>query len=328
MTALRRSRTGMAICKWAATAVVLCSILPGVRASGESIDKTVLNSTVWITYQTPIGPAKDSPAGSKTSSSDSTTFGGTGFLLFHDVGYGKGSVYLVTNKHLLPKPAKQASIHIRVAVREPNGSKRVQEIEVPVARDGKYLNTVRLHPDPGTDVAAIDITSIALGSKMQLLVDAIQSHRCLDLSMLMTSERLQNSQIGPMTPVYVVGFPAALFDPRNVSPLARIGYISSEPRDGFDFNAALRRRLHLPRHLNGFLIDANVYPGASGSLVLLANGTPTSQPAASEPAILGIVGGSIPIFDESLQSYERIGLGVVYSADAISEVIQLFGNSR
>jgi hypothetical protein len=45
------------------------------------------------------------------------------------------------------------------------------------------------------------------------------------------------------------------------------------------------------------------------------------------PYILGIVSGSIPIFDASLPSggaYYRIGLGMVYSADTVREVLDSF----
>lgn len=316
----------MATWRWRAAALLLCLVSLRWQALGQSVDKAVLNSTVWITYQENAAQAKSASATRHAAAP--TTFGGTGFLLFQGIGYTKGSVYLITNKHLLPKPGIEKSIHLRVAVRDPNGSRRVQEVEVPiVGSNGKYLDSVRLHPNPETDVAAVNITSIALGAKMQLLVDAVLNHRCLDVSMLMTSERLQNSSVGPGTPVYVVGFPAALFDPRNVSPLLRIGYVSSEPREGFSFNPLLREKLHLPEHIDGFLIDANVYPGTSGSVVILANAaTPGADATATQPLILGIVGGSIPIFDESLQSYERIGLGVVYSANAIAEVLKSFAN--
>jgi hypothetical protein len=324
--------------KWALFVLLACPLLLPSRAESQSLDKSVLNSAVWITYED--DPHSDAGKGSLASGGSQrpeapSVIGGTGFLLFQGLGYTKGQIYLITNKHVLPKEGKPKSIKIRVAVREQNGKSRVENVSIPiVGADGKYLNSVRLHPNPDTDVAAVNITPAALGAKLQLLVDAVMSHKCLDVSMLMTSERLKNSSIDAGAPVYVVGFPAALFDPRNVSPLVRIGYISTDPREGFSFNEALRRNLHFPEHIDGFLVDANVYPGSSGSLVLLAGdplattGDTAKGGKISEPTILGIVGGSIPIFDESLQSYERIGLGLVYSADTIREVIQSFEDSR
>jgi hypothetical protein len=324
--------------KWALVVLLASSLWMLPRTEAQSLDKSVLNSAVWITYQ---DEARPEPAKSTSNSSMAqrseppALMGGTGFLLFQGVGYTKGEIYLVTNKHVLPKEGKPKSINIRVAVRDRDGKHRVEEISIPiVGADGKYLNSVRVHPNPDTDVAAVNITPAAFGAKLQLLVDAVLSHKCLDVSMLMTSERLKQSTIDAGAPVYVVGFPAALFDPRNVSPLVRIGYISTDPREGFSFNENLRRNLNFPEHIDGFLVDANVYPGASGSLVLLAsdplaNSSATAKSTATpQPTILGIVGGSIPIFDESLHSYERIGLGLVYSADAIRQVIQSFAVSR
>jgi hypothetical protein len=230
---------------------------------------------------------------------------------------------------VLPPEGKPQDIRVRVAVHDKSGVAKVDSVSVPVVgSDGKYLDSVRIHPDKDTDVAAVNISLAAFGSKFQLLVDAITSRKYLDLSMLMTSTKLRSSDIGVGSQVYVVGFPAAIFDPRNVSPILRIGIISTDPRDGFNFNDQLRKNLAFPEHVNGFLIDANVYPGSSGSLVVLGP-DPTRKvvPGSAnewQPTILGIVSGSIPIFDASLRAYERIGLGIVYSADAIREVIDSF----
>jgi hypothetical protein len=42
------------------------------------------------------------------------------------------------------------------------------------------------------------------------------------------------------------------------------------------------------------------------------------------PYVLGIVSGSIPVADPALGTTQRMGLGIVYSADAIRTVIELF----
>ena len=77
--------------------------------------------------------------------------------------------------------------------------------------------------------------------------------------------------------------------------------------------------------MNGFLLDANIYPGSSGSLVVLApENCGCNKSSGLPPYILGIVSGSIPIFDASLRAYSRIGLGMVYSADTIREVLDSF----
>jgi len=318
--------------QWLALAICVGIALP--RVSAQSLDKAVLDSTVWISYQVEASPAGSnqlhSPGTAAAKATPAAVFGGTGFLLFHAMGITKGQVFLVTNRHVLPPEGKQQDIKVRVVVRDRDGAARLEAVSVPVVgSDGKYLRTVRLHPDPDTDVAAINIAPAAFGSRFQLLIDAVTTGKYLDTAMLMSSERIRAAGLGMGTPVYVIGFPAALFDPRNVSPILRLGLIATDPAEGFTFNDDLRRVQQYPEHVDGFLIDANIYPGSSGSLVVLApesmaKGERDPKSPEWRPAILGIVAGSIPMFDASLRAYERIGLGIVYSADTIQEVINSF----
>ena len=310
--------------------LVACGVGDAQTQSPRSaVDRMILNSTVLITYPVTAGPV---PAGAKATTPDKPAqvlgmMNGTGFLLFRNVGITKGTVYLVTNRHVLPPEGTPKEIQLRVVVRQEDGSPRIDQISVPVVGpDGKYLPTVRTHPDPATDVAAVDIGATAFGSKFQVLIEAVMTGRYLNTSMLMTTGQLKDAGVGLGSQVFILGYPAAIFDPRNVMPVLRVGIISTDPLTGFNFNEELRRNMNFPEHMNGFLIDANVYPGSSGSLVLLAPDSCTAKPdqPARPPVILGIVSGSIPIFDASLRSYERIGLGMVYSADTIKEVLDHF----
>ncbi len=306
------------------TTLVFCSV---VRA--DVLDKTILNHTVLISYEVAahVQPAaKRSPSGSQRAAPSATPLvvNGTGFLLFHDIGFSKGSVYLVTNRHVLPPEGNKQDIQIRVVVRQNDGKARIDEISVPVVgANGRYLPSVRVHPNPSTDVAIIDIGTEAFGSKFQLLIDAITSHRYLDTSMLATVQNLRSNNIGVGSQVYILGYPAAIFDPRNASPVLRQGVISTDPQEGFSFNQELRRMMSFPEHINGFLVDSNIYPGSSGSLVVVVPAE-TSTSSRFQPYIVGIVAGSIPMFDPSLRVYSRIGLGIVYSADTIREVLDTF----
>jgi len=144
--------------------------------------------------------------------------------------------------------------------------------------------------------------------------------------MLLPTASMAGQGVGVGSPVYILGYPAAIFDPRNVSPVLRVGVISTDPQEGFNFNQELRRTMHFPEHIDGFLLDANIYPGSSGSLVVSAPDSCNcnAQGQTHRVFILGIVSGSIPIFDASLNSYSRIGLGMVYSADTIRQVLDGF----
>lgn len=304
-------------------------ILVSCAASSQVLDKLFLNSTVLITYTvtSPAPAAADSEPGATPKPSQVVgAINGTGFLLFSEVGISKAKVYLVTNRHLLPPEGQAKDIQLRLVVRQNNGASKIEEISVPiVGNDGKYLPSVRLHRDPATDVAVVNIATAAFGSKFQSLIEAIQTGKYLNSSMLMPTQKMRAEGIGVGSQVYILGYPAAIFDPRNVSPVLRVGVISTDPLEGFNFNPELRRSMSFPEHINGFLLDANIYPGSSGSLVVLSSeNCGCSKAPAARPYILGIVSGSIPIFDASLHSYSRIGLGMVYSADTIKEVLDSF----
>jgi hypothetical protein len=299
------------------------------QLSHTVVDRMLLNSTVLISYQVTAAPgaATDKSTGGNKPPQILGMMNGSGFLLFRNVGISKGSVYLVTNRHVLPPEGTAKEIQLRVIVREDDGTSRIDQISIPiVGADGKYLSTVRVHKDPATDVAAVDIGSTAFGSKFQVLVEAVTTGRYLNTSMLLTTDRFRDAGVDLGTRVFILGYPAAIFDPRNVMPVLRSGVISTDPKTGFSFNEELRRTMNFPEHMNGFLIDANVYPGSSGSLVIAAPDNWSAKPNEGNraPSILGIVSGSIPIFDASLRSYERIGLGMVYSADTIKEVLDSF----
>ncbi len=298
------------------------------QASHNVVDRMLLNSTVLITYPvTAPNSSSDKPVTANKSPQVLGVMNGTGFLLFRNVGISKGNVYLVTNRHVLPPEGAAKEIQLRVIVRQDDGTPRIDQINIPiVGPDGKYLPTVRLHKDPATDVAAVNIGPTAFGSKFQVLVEAVMTGRYLNASMLLTTDHFQEAGVGLGSQVYILGYPAAIFDPRNVMPVLRVGVISTDPQTGFNFNEELRRTMNFPEHMNGFLIDANVYPGSSGSLVMMVPENCSAKPNDGKrpPSILGIVSGSIPIFDASLRSYERIGLGMVYSADTIKEVLDSF----
>lgn len=306
------------------TLLAICAALLSGEASGQVLDKIFLNSTVLITY-TVTAPSENSPPGAKPGSVLGV-MNGTGFLLFSGVGVTKGTVYLVTNRHLLPPEGQEKDIQLRVVVRQQDGTAKIEEITIPiVGKDGKYMPNIRLHRDPATDVAAVSIAAAAFGSKFQLLINAVSSGRYLNTSMLLPTSSMPSQGVGAGRQVYILGYPAAIFDPRNVSPVLRVGVVATDPQEGFNFNEELRRTMGFPEHMSGFLLDANIYPGSSGSLVVVApENCGCSQGVGQRTYILGIVSGSIPIFDASLHSYSRIGLGMVYSADTIREVLDSF----
>ncbi len=268
----------------------------------QTLNEAFLRSTVLVTFKT--APNKESS--------------GTGFFVFRPVKGDKGHVLLITNKHLLPPEGSAQFIRIRVAV-GPAEKPSVRFVEVPVVgQNGKYLPNVRLHPKQGFDVAAVNVTGT-------FVKRGIQAAR-IPLDLLATRERLKNENITVGDEIFLLGYPGVIFDARNVSPILRSGVIATVPLEGYAFNDMLRDRFGLPDRIDGFLIDANVFPGSSGSIVVLKPQPTTIGPvgelvlsaAKKVPYVLGIVSKSI------LYSDQQMGLGIVYSAEAIRTVIEMF----
>jgi hypothetical protein len=304
MIARCSSRT--AIC-WIAIFTTMISF-PPIHVWGQSMNEAFLRSTVLVTYES--APGQQSA--------------GTGFFVFRPINGDQGHVFLVTNKHVLPPEGSAKSIRIRVTT-GPIEKPVIGFVEVPViGHDGKYLPIVKLHPKTGFDVAAVNVTETIVKNGIQ--------GAWLPLDLFSTPERLKNEGITIGDEIFLLGYPDAIFDARNASPILRTGVIATVPIEGYAFNDVLRAKYNLPDRIDGFLIDANVFPGSSGSVVILkqqpstvgAGGGTIMGSAKKTPYVLGIVSASIPISDSALKTTQRMGLGIVFSADAIRTVIDLF----
>jgi hypothetical protein len=190
--------------------------------------------------------------------------------------------------------------------------------------DGKYFPIVRFHPNSSFDVAVLNLTDTIVHERID--------GAWVPIDLFATDQKINAEGITVGDEIFLLGYPASIFDTRNAFPVLRTGVIATVPTDGYAFNADLRKSFGLPERLDGFLIDANVFPGSSGSLVILKQQSTTIGPhgetvvsgAKKVPYVLGIVSGSIPIVDQALGSVQRMGLGVVYSAKAIRDTIELF----
>jgi len=125
--------------------------------------------------------------------------------------------------------------------------------------------------------------------------------------------------------VFVLGFPMNLVGTQQDYVVVRQGTI-----------ARIRDTLDSPATVKGFLIDSFIFPGNSGSPVVLRPETAFAQFPGEKPPIgaaflLGVVKGYLPYIDVavSLQTKhprvtfeENSGLGEVIPADFIDETIQ------
>jgi hypothetical protein len=292
--------------------VLVCSL----TSLPQELDENLLNGTVFIKRQLKGGESR-----------------GSGFLVFRESGKDESTnrvnyqIVLITNKHMLPlEHSRFRRITIKIAIR--NGT-ATETKELPIGilgNDGKFLNTVAMNPNPQVDVAAINIGPEIIREKAEFILRATETGKGLTTELLLRVKDFKDADIGIGTQIYLLGYPAGFSDPRNISPILRVGVISTEPDKGYSFEEKISKAYGLPSPIPGFLIDANVYPGSSGSMVVRRTNIVTGfSPGgkASVPYILGIVADSIPMHDAGIGVNERMGLGVVFNSDSILDTVKL-----
>jgi hypothetical protein len=277
-------------------------------AFSQNVDQKVANSCVYIQYP-------------QTNNQSKT---GSGFLIFKpiktDDNKESGHIFLITNKHVLPMEGIKKDIEIRFA-QKIDSNIVLRKLSIPVVDSkGKYTSKVILHKDSTVDVVAINISNQISNNNIRLDL--------LHYDLILDEIEFDKDKIFIGTEIYILGYPDGIYENSNATPVLRSGVISTIPNQNYSFNARMQKLYSLPAKLNGFLIDSKIFPGSSGSLVILKSEYLIEEEKNGEPLfvkrpnfILGIVSGSIPMFDLGINTAQRIGLGVVYSSNTIKEVI-------
>lgn len=171
---------------------------------------------------------------------------------------------------------------------------------------------VKGHPNPDVDIAVMDCTEIFIAMEDKLY------YKYVDYSML---AEFNEPELSVAENVYFVGYPDGRYDMSNNLPLIRTGMIASHPE--YDFNGKPE-----------FVIDAQVFPGSSGSPVyidLTYENFKNGQIIVGQKKLklLGIVAMTM-IRNNELQAVptgtnfvtqEVLGLGIVFKATAIKELV-------
>jgi hypothetical protein len=296
--------------------LLICILPSSISSFAEKFNETLLDSTVLIRRSVEGGETK-----------------GSGFLMFremsHDVATGMShyQIILVTNKHMLP--AEGSNFHqvtLKIAVR--NGAyTETKDLPIDIlGDDGKFLKTVAMNPQPEVDVAVVNIGREIVKEKAEFILHALETKKALTTDLLLRIKDFNDADIGIGTQIYLLGYPAGFSDPRNISPILRVGVIATEPDKDYSFDEQTSKAYNLPSPIPGFLIDANVFPGSSGSMVvrrtnIVSGFNPGGK--ASVAYVLGIVADSMPLNDTAIGITERIGVGVVFNSDTILETINL-----
>jgi V8-like Glu-specific endopeptidase len=238
---------------------------------------------------------------------------GTGFIILCNLGKDANKAYLISNKHVL---LESDSFRISFVKRKfPHNEPDLGKI---VVFRFQYSDSyIELHPDKDVDIAAIDITGFVDKYQDSIFI------RVLDYDMLATCNEdfLHVSQN-----VSFVGYPDDRYDLQTNLPLVRSATIASPP--SLDFNG-----------LKAFVVDGQVFPGSSGSPVLI-NITKEQWSSGKIPQvnsfpwlILGIVAqtmirnNDIQVIDstmlKNMQVAEVLGLGIIFKSSQIKELIDI-----
>jgi Trypsin-like peptidase domain len=245
---------------------------------------------------------------------------GTGFFVTVPLSDGGNQLLLVTNRHVVSPPEFGDADQLQIITpgTSPNdvsmpefGSKAVA-----VAQPPKFF----AHQDTAVDVAVMGMSGLQLLGTYQPFIKAIPIDMFANDAVLADMDAIEQ--------VTFIGYPNALHDTANMTPIARRGWTATPI--SLDYN-------NQPQ----FLIDASVFPGSSGSPVFsLSSGTHTNRNGSimigggPRISLLGIVarvhlhtttGDIIPAIDLPKVAMQQVmNLGVVYKTRTILETIDQF----
>ena len=269
----------------------------------EDFDSKINRMTTLIITTTPQGEVAQG-TGFFYSVSDPAEPGGPQYQ------WVQTDIWVLTNRHVVMPEANGVETRpsaISVHLQRWDALGRLEWAPVVLSSDD-IKERVRLHPDEHVDVAAIDMS--------KLLTQEIESNRdrftynspfCLSRDLLMRNN--QKLQIQASSEVLIVGYPKGYYDGVNLFPIVKSGIVAS--KWGAEFRGA-----------PCFLIDAKLFPGSSGSVVIskpidvvVENGQLfVIKDGEKAFALLGIFSGAFEDLD--------YGFGIAWYAETIGELLR------
>lgn len=252
---------------------------------------------------------------------------GTGFLVFRATDTDQGRVFLVTNKHVVARnPVLRASVsHVtcHFNTKKADGTTGTVYGAIQLANpDGSQR--VRQHPDPDTDVLAIEVTDV-------IEVNRQIQKRWARYDLFADAAKRRELDITVGEEVLTIGYPLGLRQGDTNFPLVRQGLIATKIGELLRDKVPVSGGGFRDRALRAFLIDGAIVPGSSGSPVVLKPvvGRFVGSAIAIGPGpmvLLGIVAETmyapVQFGPDTIPSFA--GLGLVFEVETIRETIELF----
>ena len=222
---------------------------------------------------------------------------GTGFIFKAPVGKDRSVVLLISNRHVYRNPSNPIVLNFHK--RDPNDSEAMLLGQTVTISERQFRDVYHEHPSSDIDLACINISVIANP-------DNEIYYKTLSADLLSYNDE----ELHPGSEVWFVGYPENRFDTAHNLPILRRGYIASIPRVDFQGQPQL-------------LIDAQVFPGSSGSPVFVT--------LDRKFQLLGVVTQTM-IRNQKLEAVPAIkatgvqqvlGLGIVLKAHLIRELVDV-----
>jgi hypothetical protein len=175
---------------------------------------------------------------------------GTGFVYQVPLRRDQNAAFLVTNKHVI---AGAERVDMRLHAAEGPGN---AEVKLGTVHDVSWPNPENYffgHPD-----SDIDVTVCPLGPAINALAaqDDFVFYRSLAPDIAADDSKFE--ELDAIEEITFLGYPNGLYDHANYLPLGRRGHTATPPMVDYEGKPI-------------FLVDASVFPGSSGSPVLIAN---------------------------------------------------------
>ena len=252
---------------------------------------------------------------------------GTGFIVGHRWGHDKQGPFLVTNKHVVDGSAK-ASLTFTLEM-ENDGAKvpSLGQKHIVNLSEGGWVWTG--HPSEDIDIAAMPLGPLVNHLRQRGICPFF---RGIQTDLIPDEATLED--LDAVEDILFVGYPSGVYDQVNNLPVSRKGTTATHP--SIDYNG---------RPI--FLIDASVFPGSSGSPVLILDNGLSIKRAGTKPrrnrvVFLGVLSQVLYREEDGtlefrqtpasitpvIRTREMLDLGLVYKARTVIETIEYILKAR
>lgn len=214
------------------------------------------------------------------------------------------SIWLVTNRHVLLPIDKDGSklqpeeleFRIRVHV---NGALEWKNIKI---SKSELFRRAKFHRNPDVDICVVDVYKFMTSAENPVAWQAVSSDQHAGRNKI-------NMHIA--SDAVVVGYPMGFYDEVNLFPVLKSGIIAS--RWGSNFQG-----------LPCFLIDAKLFPGSSGSMVIskpvdfVVDDGQMFHSKDKQFAFLGVYSGEYGAAEDG----ESFNVGIVWYGYLIDQIIE------